>query len=94
MTLALLALLNLQLATVVVYCGREWRSASFYRREHLQFRDDELVYRDLLAEAVTRGNRMGAVIAGGNHDRRADRNRNERNDKVVAHGSSFLGWDK
>lgn len=89
MTVALLALLNLQVAGIVVYAVSERRSASHYRTEHLQFRDDELVYRDLLARVVMgRGRSGGAVVAG----KRAEGQHGYESDAAedVAHDSSSL----
>jgi len=92
-TEALLVLLNLQVAGVLVYAFNEWRSASHYRKEHLQIREDDLVYQDLLARLHMRNGRR-PVVAGSDHRSAGQQQSTDNGSKVVAHNPSFPGWDK
>lgn len=87
MNTGLLVLLNAQLAGVLVYAANEWRSAKHYRTEHLQVREDDLVYQDLIARLhMRRGG--GAIIAsaGREHESRSE----QRGEQVTdSHNSSF-----
>jgi len=90
-TNVLLAYLCVGMTLLAVYAINEWRSASHYRREHLQVREDELVYQDLLARLQLRTWRR-PVIAG--RREQEQRNGDADTDKQVAHGGSFPGWGR
>ena len=91
MTNVLLAYLCVGMTLLAVYAFNEWRSASHYRREHLQVREDDLVYQDLLARLQLRTWRRPVIAGRGEQDQR---NGDADAGKQVAHGGSFPGWDR
>jgi hypothetical protein len=92
-TQALLVLLNVQLLGVLLYAYNEWRSASHYRKEHLQIREDDLVYQDLLARLHMRNGRR-PIVASAREHRQPDNSHSNGHSVKLSHVSSFPGWDK